>query len=473
MASSLASTITKIIVMGMIGLGVLALTLMDVRGVMSDGPGVQDAATVNGERITTRDVMRRADSMARQMNVPRDKIDQSGVKQYVLQNMIVEKLTDEALKDMGLRFSDKAVAAELRTMLTDPKNPNADLAQRYEMILRQSGQSRQEFEDGLRQQIARRVVSEALSATMLPDPLLDNAKKARAAERRDIALVTIVPSQLATTDNLPGPDLLEPLYKAGQAEFTVPESRSGRIYALPEDVLKSAAQDGDVQETLLEIEDAFFGGENPEEVAKQYGLSLHKTLKDVKITAEDTFIAALFDLEPGETSSALPLDGDEKGYGFVVLDSVTPAKIKPMEEVRPQLVRLWKQEQARARAKQMAERVIAAEDPLEAADKEGLGIERRSAVPPSEDLARLFDTPALNIAIPLPVQGEDIRLGVVTGIKRAESTWSPSESSVKDFQTAQTQKMDDLFMQLMAPYAAKASIRINEKALAPAPAAPE
>lgn len=474
MSLQTASSITKIVVMTMIVLGVSALVLMDVRGVMHNGAGIQDAAVIDGERITTRDVDTRAEMMAQKMGVPRDKIDGSGIKEYVLQGLIAQKLAEKALNGMGLRFSDKAVAEELRQMLTDPQNPNADLAQRYEMMLRQSGQSRKEFEDNLRTEIAKRIVDEALAASLLPDPLLAHAKAARAAEKRDLAVITVTPS-VSKVKGEPSAEVVQDVYEANKAAFTTPEKRSGRVFSISQDALtKLAGKDGDAQETLTEIEDAFFGGEKPEEIAKQYGLAVEKTITDMS-KPEGDYGAALFDLEAGEVSSALPLSGDKKGFAFVVLDSVTEAKPRPMQDVKPQIVTLWREQQAVSDAKDLIADIKVAQDPISVAQKGGAEVVTLDGESYSEDVQPLFDTATLGKAVELPSKDQnEVKLGVVKRILRGTTAaWKPVESPVKDFQLAQSQSVEDVFYRLITPFVAKAKIELNQSAIVGAPLPPQ
>lgn len=119
-------------------------------------------------------------------------------------------------------------------------------------------------------------------------------------------------------------------------------------------------------EEVSTVEDSLGGGDSLEDAARLVGLSLVRVdaldvdgqTPDGTPAAIDTpqAVAALaFSLfQIGDESRAEEM---EDGYFIVRLDGITPSAPRSFEEVRPQLVSLWEQQQRLALAEQEAERL--------------------------------------------------------------------------------------------------------------------
>lgn len=456
--------LTKLIFVTMLFLAFIALVLMDVRGVMTTGPGVQDAATVNGERITTREVGRSLDEAAQRMGLTPAAAAQAGLPQYIVQGLVSEKLSRQGVDTLGLRFSDKQVAEELRAMLVDPKDPSADaLKLRYEAARRASGLSQKQFEDEIRAGIARRLVLESLKSNLLPDPLLANVQANRTAERRNISVITLSTDPAAIKDT-PEESEIEAMYSENQKAFTDAESRTGRLYILPAATLKEKGKD-DPQAYVMEIEDAFAGGDEIDNVVKTYDLQTGDALKNVTLDANKTPLAdALFSLDTGGVSNAVEMPNGD--IAFVALDDVTPEKTRPLVEVRDDIVALWRRNEAVDRARALEAELRDAKDPLAFAKEKSLTVSSQSGVSLKDELyAPVFDAPVGQL-VELKQDEKQIRLALATSVTPGTQKWSAKSATMAELQEAQNGNVLSNFYQMLVAWTKGVNVKINDKAIA-------
>lgn len=458
--------VSKIFFLIVLGLAFAGLVLMDLSGVMTGGAGVQDAASVNGQRITTRTLLQRTQDIARRMGVPADQSMASPqLLQYTLQGLVTDALAADGLKKMGLLYSDKDVAREVRAILTDPNDKSgADLVQRYEMALRNAGMTQKEFEDQLRRDLAEQTVKDALRAVNLPDPLTASFLEALRGERRDLTIIT-VPNKPESVKGTPSDEELQSIYAGNEAAFAIPEKRSATVYALTADELKASGKD-DPEAYVMEIEDAFASGEDRDSVAKRYNLSVVEKVVDVteadavgSQTAKDIY--AMGDLQ---ISNGLPQkDGSIR---FIAITGTKLEGQKPISEVRDQLVTMWKAERAQDAARKIVAALSAAEDPVAEAKKRALPIQTLKNVAASEEYQPLFSTVTRGKAREITATGSaDFKLGVVNAIRSQASSWKEGAAGLDDFRKASEMDPQGMFMQLLGAWYSKADVKVNNEAI--------
>lgn len=449
------SLITKI-VLGIVFLLMLSsLVIMDVRGVISGSAGNGVAAKVNGERITLIDLQKELQRMAQRTGVSAEQARDPQFINYVLQSMVADKLTEQGLGKLSLRFSDKQVARELKTLLTDPLNPSKEgLALRYQMALRQSGMSEKEFESTVRTSLAQRLVNESLEAGKLPDPLMANVNKALAAEKRDIVFINIPVKPDSIKITAEAKTWMDEFYQANLDKFMTPETRKGRVFILAKAQIDKNAKD-DPQNYIMEIEDAFAGSEDAASVAKQYELT-QRPATEAELAGDD--------VDAGMVGNAMPLDNGN--FGFVAVDDITPAKPKGFASVETDLQKLWQQKQAFEQAQELAAKLKSASDPLAEARAQGdkVFLSSRESVSPQDDVKPLFETSGTNKLIDLPtLENGDLRFGVVRSITPGDSQWQPAKATLADFKAAQSDKASTLYAdQLLSYWYDMAKINVND-----------
>lgn len=182
---------------------------------------------------------------------------------------------------------------------------------------------------------------------------------------------------------------------------------------LRNDIVQRAAGNA-AYDAAIKAEDALGSGASLAEAAAKIGMSVMKVEAvnarglnpkgEVELAIGDTpdVLQAAFQTPQGQDTQLIEARGGT--YFIVHVDSVTPSRVKTMDEVRPQLVELWKAEQqsggARKRAELIVERIAQGKPLAEAVAEFNLKVETTPPVrrdgsgdgarAPSEVAAQLF-----------------------------------------------------------------------------------
>ena len=229
---------------------------------------------------------------------------------------------------------------------------------------------------------------------LLPDEAKAKEAAAALAQGRDFAAVAkdiagAAPDTLDIgffkKDDLPAP-LAGPAFalKPGETSQPVQDPLGWHILKLvevkPEEtqpfeavkdkLAKEIAHDmaGDQIEKIRDkVEDALAGGAGFADVTQRFGLKVSKigTVdangrgadgKPVELPATGTdILKTAFDTPAGQMSQLNEL-GDN-GYYLLQVDTVTPATVKPLDQVKAEVVRLWQQEKREASLAQLAKEI--------------------------------------------------------------------------------------------------------------------
>jgi peptidyl-prolyl cis-trans isomerase D len=147
-------------------------------------------------------------------------------------------------------------------------------------------------------------------------------------------------------------------------------------------------------DVAVNIESALAAGTRLDEAARRVGLEpivieavdargrTPDGFPELNLAGAGEVLRAAFETEPGRES---PLIETRAGIWFFVrVDRVTPARVKPLEEVREDVISIWKaerrQEAARKRADEIVERLAKGEKLEEAAGAFSLLVEAREGV---------------------------------------------------------------------------------------------
>lgn len=458
------SLVTKIVLGMVFALMLASLILMDVQGMSGARLSNGTVAEVNGERITSVDLQREMQRVAWRMNLPQSQAQSAQFAEEVLRIMIAERLNLAGLKDLHLRFSDAQVANEVKSLMSAPGagGKDMDVKTRYETMLRNNGLSEKEFLQNIRNSLAQRVMDEALDAGKLPDPLWARVEEGRKSERRDILFVNVPVNTNAVKLDKDADAWMQQFYNDNKDKFMVPEIRKGRAFVVSKEALAEKGGE-DQHDYLMEIEDAFAGGDDAVAVAKQYGL------KDDAVTDKLWASEQAQGLDAGEVSSAIALE--DGAYAFVVVDDVTPAQPKAFADVKAELGKLYQQKTAYEEAQKRVITLKAAVNP-EAMLKGMNGVDTfaRESVAYSDDadIAPLFATAQTGTLLELPPAANgDLRFAIVRSITSGKSgPYTPAKAGMDDFRAAQTDDSTILADQILTAWYNKAKIKINEKALA-------
>lgn len=185
-------------------LGLIILTFA-VAGVGSYTNSVDTSvATVNGESISQQDFNKayqaQRNRMAQQFGdmfetLSNDKNYMANFRQGVLDNLINEKLIDQASNDLAIRVSDERIKDTIRQMPEFQVDGAFD-NNRYLAIINQAGffQS-SDFRDYLRVEMTRRQLSQALVASEFNLPYQEKLQQTLQNQTRDIRFATIASEQ--------------------------------------------------------------------------------------------------------------------------------------------------------------------------------------------------------------------------------------------------------------------------------------
>lgn len=170
-----------------------------------------------------------------------------GLPGNTLGQLIGGALIDNAAKDLGLAISDPLLAAEIRRQFPGFTN------NLYEQRLRQQGFSVAQYEQLMRDDMARALVADTV-APIPHAPRILAETIFRYREERRVAQVLTIPANVVSEIGQPGPNALNDYYTANVIGYTAPEYRTVAFVALaPEDVMGTVAVSE--AEVLAEYED--------------------------------------------------------------------------------------------------------------------------------------------------------------------------------------------------------------------------
>jgi len=208
-------------------LGLIILTFA-VAGVGSYTNSVDTSvATVNGESISQQDFNKayqaQRNRMAQQFGemfetLSNDANYMANFRQGVLDNLINEKLIDQASNDLAIRVSDERLKETIRQMPEFQVDGSFD-NNRYLAIINQAGffQS-SDFRDYLRVEMVRRQLSQALVASEFNLPYQEKLQSNLQNQTRDIRFATIASEQFKADIEVTDEEI-NSYYLANQTRF--------------------------------------------------------------------------------------------------------------------------------------------------------------------------------------------------------------------------------------------------------------
>ncbi len=236
----------------------------------------------------------------------------------------------------------------------------------------------------------------------------DFAAAAKAAGRTPVTLTELTHEQLAGQL----PDLADAVFALQAGQVTAPiETPFGwhvvrltdilppyePVFEDQRDALRTEVVERHAVDSLVsmanQLDDELGGGATLEEAADHLGLPLTR-LQDLardgttatgdrpELPKSDDFLPAVFNAEVGETSL---LNETTKGDYYVFrVDQVTPPVLRPLDQVRAEVVALWRSEEARQhaliQAEALADKLRLGGDMAALASEEGLAHGRTASI---------------------------------------------------------------------------------------------
>ncbi|WP_149140886.1 peptidyl-prolyl cis-trans isomerase [Gemmobacter caeruleus] len=212
-------------------------------GVTNYGTGGLNIGTVGDREIDANRYARALQSQiaetGQQLGTQLDlaQAQQLGLDAQVRQNLVTTYALDDEAAKIGLSVGDAAVGQEIRAMNAF-KGVSGEFDQfTYEETLKRNNMTVREYEAGVRDDIARSLLTGAVASGFAAPAVLTDTIHSYIAERRALSVLTLTEASL--TAPLPQPDeaALKAFYEAHLADFTRPEAKRITYAALlPEDL---------------------------------------------------------------------------------------------------------------------------------------------------------------------------------------------------------------------------------------------
>lgn len=223
-------------------------------GVTNFGGGITSIGKVGDREIETTDYAR---ALQQEMNALSAQFGQPvtfaqaqafGLDQRVLQQVITRAALDNETARIGISAGDASVAAEITAMQAFQGTAGTFDREAYRFALERNNLTEGQFEQGIREDIARSVLQGAVVGGFLdPAPLTDTIT-AWAGERRGFSLLQLTESDLPTPVADPTDADLQAFYDANIAQFTRAEAKRITYVALLPETLAPTME---VDETAL------------------------------------------------------------------------------------------------------------------------------------------------------------------------------------------------------------------------------
>ena len=229
MAKNAAKKASNIFVWIILGLLMLALTGF---GITSFTGSASQIGSVGDARITAneyaRALQREISAQVAQTGRPislRDLAAQ-GVDRAVLDGLVARAALAHETRAMGISVGDEEVARQVQETSGFMGSDGSFDRAGYEFALRDAGLTPAEFEQNLREDVARSLLQVAIVGGVSAPPLFAETLTAYQTETRDFSLLRVTELDLPTGLRAPNDEDLAAEYEENAALFTRPEART-------------------------------------------------------------------------------------------------------------------------------------------------------------------------------------------------------------------------------------------------------
>lgn len=362
-------------------------------GIENFGGGSSPIGRVGKTEITAndyaRDMRAQVNAISQQFGSPVSMSDARslGIDKQVLAGLVNRAALDDEAARIGLSVGDAVVAGELAKISAFQGMDGTFDRQTYGETLSRNGTNEAAFEDGLRRDVARSLLTGAVSGGVLaPAPLTDTLFS-WAGEKRGLTLLILDEAALETPLAAPTAAEVQAHYDANIASYTRPEAKRIQYAALlPETLAPSievpeadvkAAYDARISEFVIpekrlverlvypddaaaaEAKARLDAGTSFEDLVKERGLTLQDIdMGDVTRAELDAAGDAVFGLTGPGIVGPLP---SSLGPALFRMNAILAAQETTFEQARPDLLKAL---QTEAAAKTIADKVEAIDDAL-------------------------------------------------------------------------------------------------------------
>jgi peptidyl-prolyl cis-trans isomerase D len=369
-------------------------------GTTADPAAIEVVAQVGGERITTFDLRQNLMQTARANNIPSEMIWLYA--QQLLDQMVLEKATVQEAQRLGLRVSDE----ELRTRLRQvpelfPQGRFVGQQQYEDLVIERFGVSVEQFEQRFRDSLLTEKLRQLVTDSIGVGPEEIHEFFVRENEKFVLRYVFVTPESIKDSIKPTDAELGE-YFQANRARYQLPEKRTVKVLQLDNERAKQGMSVSDAERRRY-YQDRLDDYRQPERVqashilfrvadkdpaklaeARKRAEDLLKLLKAgadfadlAKRNSQDTanapkggdlgwivrgqtvpeFEKAAFGLTPGSLSEPVQT---EFGIHLIKVAAHEVARLRPLEEVQPEIDRILLDQKVQAMLGPKAEEAAAA-----------------------------------------------------------------------------------------------------------------
>ena len=271
----------------------------------------------------------------------------AALTQSVMSSLTMNQLALNRAKDLGYVVSDKRIAEEIRSY-PQFQNKGEFSSWLFDMVLRQSGMTEQDFANILRADILRQMALGTMTVPVtVPQFAIDAFYNGRYA-KREIKYATVKFADFKVSD--PTTEQLKAYY--AQNPKRIPEKRAVSYVFVAADMNKPDDYDAGYKKAQ-QVEDMIISGSSMKEAAEKHKIKFVQVpafARNEKISDKilsDGLIDKVFTMNTGVESELLEL---KNGFAILRIDDIKAEHNADFESVKKDLVAGWKKVEQRKQA---------------------------------------------------------------------------------------------------------------------------
>lgn len=291
--------------LGFLLLGGAGLVLMDWTGSYKATGMTNEVAVIDGHPIRTIEFDRFVQRVLRTQNMDARTAYNVGLIDQILELQITDTLLSRAAREFGIVVDDKTIASQISKMLEPMAGKDGSKKETLARLLQSQGMSEADLVNNLRQDMSRKLVTQAITGNIYIPALLASDLHAYRTESRDVEAVRLLP---ASVKDLKAPTTaeLEEFYSGVMNDYAVPEGRSFTVAVLSPDLL---AEKADVSDDEVKA----YYDENIETYQVEERRLLQQAVLDSEAKAADVLKQAQSD-KNGLEAAVKAVTGNAKAY---------------------------------------------------------------------------------------------------------------------------------------------------------------
>lgn len=282
--------------------------------------------TMNVQREMQKDIQQIRDRLGKNYNPAL--LKQLGLAEQVVGRMVGQEMINQEINDLQIRVGDSLVAELIRQNPTFAGKDNKFSKTLFLSTLKQHGLNEKDYIDSIKNEMASRLLSQAVSASATVPDIAVNVLLAAEKEKRAVELYTIDTADIKVPE--PTDKELEEYYKSVSARYTIPEFRTVRYVTL------DVSNVDDVKVTEEELQHAY------EERKGEYSTSETRSFEQLLYADQSDAEKAYARLKEGKNIAAVAKEVAPMNKGNTAIKNVSGNTLP--EEIRETAFQLAKDE---------------------------------------------------------------------------------------------------------------------------------